>query len=816
MNLLFGISLFLFAQGPAAASDLPTGATARLGSTHFRHNGHVGFVSLSPDGKQLFSYGYNDGMRVWEIATGKQLLFHSEKGPFVGTVLSPDGKLLAGSAEKSYALWDVAKQKVRFKLGDAKEGSNHPAVFSADSRRVAIRCGDSKMRVWDTETGKLLAEWQAGWLASTMSGDGKTVITDKQRGLLQFWDIETQKVTREIKLADHFYLVTGLTLSPNNELLAVSTGPHSENDGRTPATYFRMHDFATGKERYRIAMTKHFVSAVAFAPDGKTMAVAKHGSPHELEVREVADGKLLRTIPLPTGNCYSLSINGDGKMLAAALGEQLNVRLWKYPDLTPHLQSVGHTRPVTAVALSRDGKRAYSSSEDGTLITWDLKSEQPLDVAPLPIRYINTPWQVHDLFPTPDGKIIAAAVWHTDDHDPRQGTLYLRRLADGKEIRTIEKISGGVALSGKGDFLAHGKGSSIQVLDPLTGKDRIKLDVETRGVRRLAFSPVSPLLASIHNDGAVCLWDVAAGKQVRRWMLASEDKRPFFMARPPALTFSSDGRCLITSNSRWSTIIEVREVLTGETFQVVKLDKKISEAPVLLCVGRTLFFSGHRLPAELFDLVTGKVVGKPIDRRINGIGRSPDGKSLITAGNDGFVMLWKADILKAPPLDKADLTDKDFARLWGELDRSAATAFAAHWELARGDDAAVKFLGTKLRPVPAPDAKAVARYIADLSSPDFKTRDQASRDLEELGRTIEFDLRKALDARPPLEGKRRLEELLARFDRLPESLRARRAIAVLESIGTESARSVLQKLAEGASGSRVTVEAKESLQRISR
>src|SRR5262249_41346452 len=159
----------------------------------------------------------------------------------------------------------------------------------------------------------------------------KTVITDGQKGLLRFWDVATQKLTREIQLADHFYLVTNLVLSPDNKVLAVATGPHSENEGRTPATYFRMHDFATGKERYLIAMKGHFVAAVASAPDAKTMVLAKHGTPSELEMREVTDGKLLRTIPLSAGNYYNLSFSGDGKMVAAASSELQTIQLWKYP-----------------------------------------------------------------------------------------------------------------------------------------------------------------------------------------------------------------------------------------------------------------------------------------------------------------------------------------------------------------------------------------------------------------------------------------------------------------------------------------------------
>jgi YD repeat-containing protein len=819
MHTLLSVSLLLIGQG-TAEMNLPPGATARLGSVHFRHAiGGGAYVALSPDGKLLATGAGNDGTRIWDVATGKLIWFRplaitSNGGP---VTFSPDGQLLALRGSKSLLLWDIKTYKARFELADSS--SIHSPVFSADSKRIAAQGADGKMRVWETGTGKIVAEWQAPWLASTFSSDGKTVITDGQKGLLRFWNVASQKVTRHVQLADHYYLITKLVVSPDNKVLAIGTGPHHENDGATPATYFRMHDFATGKERYRIAMNGHFVSAVAFAPDGKTMVLAKHGTPSELEMREVTDGKLLRTIPLPVGNYYDLSFSGDGKMLAAASGELQTIQLWKYPDFTPHLPTVGHTRPITAVAYSKDGQHVHSSSEDGTLITWDLKTSRPRHSSPLPIRYINAPSIAHDLFPLPDTKLIAAAVWHTNEFDPRQGTLYLYQLSDSKEVQKIAPISGGVAMAPDGKILAAGAGARIRLWDPITGKIRTTLEGQTTGVRRLAFAPDGHLLASIHNDGTVALWYAQAGRLIRKLKATSEDSRPISsMSRAPALTFSPDGRYIIVVTSRWSTMIEAWEIASGQQIQLIRRKEKQAEAPALMCIGRTLLFSDHWNAPQLYDLATGEVLEEPIGPiRLNGIARSPDGRSLATAGNDGFVLTWKAELLNGPAIQKADLADKDLIRLWADLNGTARTAFAAHWEIARGGEAAAKFLGGKLRPVPTPDPMAVAKRIAELDSNDFKIRERASRDLEEWGPAVELQLRKALSENPPIEGNRRLQALLARAESLlagPEELRIRRAIAVLESINTASARAALQNLADGAPGSRISLDAKQSLQRL--
>jgi transcription initiation factor TFIID subunit 5 len=117
-----------------------------------------------------------------------------------------------------------------------------------------------------------------------------------------------------------------------------------------------------------------------------------------LEVRDVSDGELRRTVTLP-GSWHSLSFSGDGKMLAVG-GSDCAVRLFRYPDFTPHLPQVGHTMTVCAAAYSADGKHAYSAGADGTLITWDLKTGSPLRSWSLPLSKISTREDV-SLFPTP-------------------------------------------------------------------------------------------------------------------------------------------------------------------------------------------------------------------------------------------------------------------------------------------------------------------------------------------------------------------------------------------------------------------------------
>ena len=76
-------------------------------------------------------------------------------------------------------------------------------------------------------------------------------------------------------------------------------------------------------------------------------------------------------------------------------------------------------------------------------------------------------------------------------------------------------------------------------------------------------------------------------------------------------------------------------------------------------------------------------------------------------------------------------------------------------------------------------------------------------------------LARALGEKPSPEARTRLKKLLRECEAVPPAVvRERRAVAALEWIGTPAARAVLRALADGASGARLTAEAKTALGRM--
>jgi hypothetical protein len=109
------------------------------------------------------------------------------------------------------------------------------------------------------------------------------------------------------------------------------------------------------------------------------------------------------------------------------------------------------------------------------------------------------------------------------------------------------------------------------------------------------------------------------------------------------------------------------------------------------------------------------------------------------------------------------------------------------------------------------DGRRVAALVRSLDADEFRQRESAYEELEKLKEAAEPALREALEAKPSPEVRRRLAELLEKTS--GEWLRTRRAVEALELSGSPEARQVLEALARGAAGARLTREATAALRR---
>jgi hypothetical protein len=191
--------------------------------------------------------------------------------------------------------------------------------------------------------------------------------------------------------------------------------------------------------------------------------------------------------------------------------------------------------------------------------------------------------------------------------------------------------------------------------------------------------------------------------------------------------------------------------------------------------------------------------------------RSEGGLTSLAVGEEGGT--FPSFQLTQPPALQ-DLKPEQFQSAWNQLASvNQAEAYAGITILATAKQT-VPFLIERLQPATPADAAKIARLIEDLDSNAFAKRQKAATELEKIGPPAEPALRKALESKPALELRRRVESILERM--LSLRLQSRRSLQVLLLLATPEAIGLLASLTVEKPGAWQTAEAKATFGQMRR
>jgi WD40 repeat protein len=156
-------------------------------------------VRFSPDGKKLITGSAID-VRVWDSATGKELVRHAARVGYGGLAFSPDGKTMAfGDGNTGVSVWAWESADPPRTLPLAVRSYFNALAFSADGKTIYASSSAPVAMAYDIATGKYLGgvdESLARWRA--VSPDGKTLAVAeydkaKQLGSVVLLEVGTEK-----------------------------------------------------------------------------------------------------------------------------------------------------------------------------------------------------------------------------------------------------------------------------------------------------------------------------------------------------------------------------------------------------------------------------------------------------------------------------------------------------------------------------------------------------------------------------------------------------------------------------------------------
>jgi WD40 repeat protein len=592
-----------------------------LTSTHFAGSVlgdevPVGALAFAPDGRTLATGGPDARVVLWDTSKGVTFPRRLSRIPSIESyrvsslTFSPDGHILAvarigiddsdGSGYEAVllSLWDVSDRthprRLHRLLFDATDAS---VTFSPNGRMMAVGQSDLPER--------------GSWVA--------------------LWDISAPAHPRQLARTLDFDAWTDpivLAFSSDSRFLATSED----------AEVILWN--VSGQDRLGESFTSSAVTAIAFSPNGRTLATGNaDGTVALLDLTDRAHPRQIGQPPTGhQGSVSTVAFSPDGQTLATGSDDR-TVILWNVADRTAPRQMAqltGHASPVVDMAFSPDGHTLVTSSE-GETIAWQVASRaEPRVLRELPtvggcMRNFSVEGRAYF---SADGRTLVVM----DD-----SRLLLVDVAN-RNIRELSNPWGDCveAVSPDARTVAAWDGRSEVLWDVTNWAAPRRVGQlftpDTLEVNAAAFSPDGATIA-VGNYRTFAIWNIADRERPRQLARVS-------IPGLERLTFSPDGRILVAGVERF---VRDKDVDSVSLWDVAdrraprRLGKPLKDQTrvALSPVGHILATGGNDDSVSLWDIAH---PARP--RRLGRLNHttllalSPDGRTLIGGGFDQTVFLW--------------------------------------------------------------------------------------------------------------------------------------------------------------------------------
>ncbi len=537
---------------------------------------------------------------LWQFLLSEKMAFKSSIPRVLSLAYSPSGDSLLGAGEDfSSVMWNSHTGELLKTFTTPEKHTNKAIGFTHD--RKYLITGYFRLFVWDTTTGKLVRQFE-------------------ERGG-----------------------ANAIAFSPDAPLFATAQGGLEEAE---EIKEIRLWNYETGKLIRQIGETytrEKWIENIRFTPDGMQLVTCSRDK--KIKFWNPADGQLLKVLEGHEDVVSDLAFFPDGNTLVSSSWDG-TVKLWDLTSWNCTATLKGHRGIVRSVDVSPDGKLIASAAQDKEIVLWDnktLKEQARLKGHPQMI------WRVRF---SPDGQTLASC-------------------SDAVRV--------------KGDRSSTGAGSDVRLWDINTRREkkpqpswkRRSFHSWTRDtwVTHFAYDQQRNVLISAHDNNRINFWNPDSGE-----LLSTIDTKVPFKdidispGEDSLVVSSTDGSLrLYDLDSYQETKLEIagQAMINGIDYHPLESVIAVAgDTSVCLCdyEGKILFqllktseaFSLEFSPdgnflaivigdhVQLWDWRNRKRQKKsaPQQYGFRAVHFSPNGKYLLSVGNNKNAFVWNAETLK--------------------------------------------------------------------------------------------------------------------------------------------------------------------------
>jgi WD40 repeat protein len=638
-------------------------------------------LAFSPDGRILATASNDGTARLWQTATGRELLTVQHGSRVASVAFSPDGSHLAtGSADGKLRLFAVASGS----LLSQPESASEEAIRKMIDLRMEFEHGEEVRQVMFSPNGRLLAAistdggislstldskgarrvWSAGvsGLGLAFSQDGKRLAT--ANGSFAFvWDVATGRelfkamhATSADDAESHLLWIDSVAFSADGNYLA--TGGR---DGTA-----RVWNLTTGQELTRLTHAAP-VEAVAFSRDGATLSTGSFDGTARLWELPSGRERLRATHP---GGSEVVAFSPDGRQVASG-GSEGAVNVWSL-GRSDQLAAITHTAAVDAVTMSPQGDRMATADEGGGLRIWSSDGHIELASDAQADRALVFSENGHFLAGTPGASLVTM--------DLTKNPVLKTTLATSDEAS--DYILSPRYLVGEGRDHRH-----VRIWETAGGREIPQIEV--RDLQALKLDPTGTFLVIEQFDdegrhGAIRVRDLSGHEDLRQFPIDGNAPREFALGprgRVLALFFSNPKE----GNSTRENYVEVLDVSTGKPLARIPHEGLVYSMRFDPSGTRLVILPGDefapRPEIDVWDWAAGKLRARLLhEDEISKITFSEQSTVLATA-SDGRVYVWDYSTgeLQSQLADAGYVRDLRFSRDGRYLLTGGADGTAAIW-----------------------------------------------------------------------------------------------------------------------------------------